>query len=53
LQPADGGGQKLDSLLKEEALHNTELQERWGVCLDGELFTTNTTGHLYDENEKE
>ncbi|CAB1327021.1 unnamed protein product [Coregonus sp. 'balchen'] len=23
------GGQKLDSLLKEEALHNTELQERW------------------------
>ncbi|XP_045076727.1 zinc finger protein 436-like, partial [Coregonus clupeaformis] len=29
------GGQKLDSLLKEEALHNTELQERWGVCLDG------------------
>nr|XP_046183070.1 zinc finger protein 135-like [Oncorhynchus gorbuscha] len=34
-EPADGGGQKLDSLLKEEALHNTELQERWGVCLDG------------------
>ncbi|XP_064819211.1 uncharacterized protein LOC135536921 [Oncorhynchus masou masou] len=29
------GGQKLDSLLKEEPLHNTELQERWGVCLDG------------------
>ncbi|XP_042172771.1 zinc finger and BTB domain-containing protein 17 [Oncorhynchus tshawytscha] len=28
-------GQKLDSLLKEEPLHNTELQERWGVCLDG------------------
>ncbi|KAM9399025.1 uncharacterized protein ACWYII_031394 isoform 1-T2 [Salvelinus alpinus] len=34
-EPADVGGQKLDSLLKEEALHNTELQERWGVCLDG------------------
>ncbi|XP_052364704.1 zinc finger protein 135-like isoform X47 [Oncorhynchus keta] len=29
------GGQKLDSLLKEEALHNTELQERWEFCLDG------------------
>ncbi|KAM9399031.1 uncharacterized protein ACWYII_031397 [Salvelinus alpinus] len=29
------GGQKLDSLLKEEPLHNTELQKRWGVCLDG------------------
>ncbi|XP_045073479.1 uncharacterized protein LOC123486291 [Coregonus clupeaformis] len=29
------GDQKLDSLLKEEALHNTELRERWGVCLDG------------------
>ncbi|CAB1327014.1 unnamed protein product [Coregonus sp. 'balchen'] len=29
------GGQKLDSLLKEEPLHNTELQEKWGVCLDG------------------
>uniref|UniRef100_A0A4W5RKH6 C2H2-type domain-containing protein n=1 Tax=Hucho hucho TaxID=62062 RepID=A0A4W5RKH6_9TELE len=28
-------GQKLDSLLKEEPLHNTELRERWGVCLDG------------------
>ncbi|CAB1327019.1 unnamed protein product [Coregonus sp. 'balchen'] len=28
------GGQKLDSLLKEEALHNTELQERWEFCLD-------------------
>ncbi|XP_031670630.1 zinc finger protein 260-like isoform X1 [Oncorhynchus kisutch] len=27
-------GQKLDSLLKEEALHNTELQERWEFCLD-------------------
>ncbi|XP_070971823.1 uncharacterized protein [Oncorhynchus clarkii lewisi] len=34
-EPADVGGPKLDSLLKEEALHNTELQERWGVCLDG------------------
>uniref|UniRef100_A0A4W5RC06 C2H2-type domain-containing protein n=1 Tax=Hucho hucho TaxID=62062 RepID=A0A4W5RC06_9TELE len=33
-EPTDGG-QKLDCLLKEEALHNTELQERWGVCLDG------------------
>eukprot|EP00063_Salmo_salar_P090533 XP_014065368.1 PREDICTED: zinc finger protein 180-like [Salmo salar] len=29
------GGQKLDILLKEEPLHNTELRERWGVCLDG------------------
>uniref|UniRef100_A0A8C7P508 C2H2-type domain-containing protein n=1 Tax=Oncorhynchus mykiss TaxID=8022 RepID=A0A8C7P508_ONCMY len=28
------GDQKLDSLLKEEALHNTELQERWEFCLD-------------------
>uniref|UniRef100_A0A673VT09 Zinc finger and SCAN domain-containing protein 22-like n=1 Tax=Salmo trutta TaxID=8032 RepID=A0A673VT09_SALTR len=28
-------GQKLDILLKEEPLHNTELRERWGVCLDG------------------
>ncbi|XP_014065376.1 zinc finger protein 180 isoform X1 [Salmo salar] len=27
-------GQKLDSLLKEEALHNTELRERWEFCLD-------------------
>ncbi|XP_038837694.1 uncharacterized protein LOC120035017 isoform X3 [Salvelinus namaycush] len=27
-------GQKLDSLLKEEALHTTELQERWEFCLD-------------------
>ncbi|XP_029622435.1 zinc finger protein 180 isoform X2 [Salmo trutta] len=27
-------GQKLDILLKEEPLHNTELRERWGVCLD-------------------
>uniref|UniRef100_A0A673VT67 Zinc finger protein 768-like n=1 Tax=Salmo trutta TaxID=8032 RepID=A0A673VT67_SALTR len=27
-------GQKLDSLLKEEALHNTELRERWDFCLD-------------------
>ncbi|XP_052364710.1 sal-like protein 1 isoform X50 [Oncorhynchus keta] len=34
-EPADVGRQKLDSLLKEEALHNTELQESWGVCLDG------------------
>uniref|UniRef100_A0A4W5RL74 C2H2-type domain-containing protein n=1 Tax=Hucho hucho TaxID=62062 RepID=A0A4W5RL74_9TELE len=33
-EPTDIGGQKLDCLLKEEALHNTELQERWGVCLD-------------------
>uniref|UniRef100_A0A8C7NWF1 C2H2-type domain-containing protein n=1 Tax=Oncorhynchus mykiss TaxID=8022 RepID=A0A8C7NWF1_ONCMY len=29
------GGQKLDSLLKEEPLHNTELRERWEFCLDG------------------
>ncbi|XP_010886541.2 zinc finger protein 316 [Esox lucius] len=29
------GGQKMDNLLKEEALHNAELRERWGVCLDG------------------
>ncbi|XP_041729281.2 uncharacterized protein LOC121560336 [Coregonus clupeaformis] len=29
------GGQKLDSLLKEEPLHNTELQEKWEFCLDG------------------
>ncbi|XP_045073480.1 zinc finger protein 205 [Coregonus clupeaformis] len=28
-------GQKLDSLLKEEPLHNTELQEKWEFCLDG------------------
>ncbi|XP_029622432.1 sal-like protein 1 [Salmo trutta] len=34
-EPADVGGQKLDSLLKEEPLHNTELQERWEFCLDG------------------
>ncbi|XP_014065353.1 zinc finger protein 628-like [Salmo salar] len=34
-EPADVGGQKLDSLLKEEPLHNTELRERWGICLDG------------------
>jgi hypothetical protein len=42
-QSTEVTGQKLDSLLKEEPLHNTELQERWGVCLDGELFTTNIT----------
>jgi hypothetical protein len=35
-QSTEVGGQKLDSLLKEEALHNTELQERWEFCLDGE-----------------
>ncbi|XP_045073481.1 hypermethylated in cancer 1 protein-like [Coregonus clupeaformis] len=29
------GGQKLDSLLKEEPLHNSELQEKWEFCLDG------------------
>ncbi|XP_045062320.1 zinc finger protein 135 [Coregonus clupeaformis] len=28
-------GQKQDSLLKEEALPNTELRERWAGCLDG------------------
>lgn len=38
-ESTDVGSEKLDRLLKEEALHITpdraELQDRWGVCLDG------------------
>ncbi|KAL1023652.1 hypothetical protein UPYG_G00044090 [Umbra pygmaea] len=50
-ESTEGGGQKLDSLLKEEALHNTELQERWGVCLEAERSDVSGASKSFSEQE--